>query len=262
MKFLVFAFLLIHFNAHANTLKAIVIDYKCVEIDPFTVGDVCLLNVIKDNGHKLSLVFNHEAATNPPLIVEEMTNLNILINELKLSYIYDSTSLSKLRSYNNEYFYMFAGPDAVKVDTELSSELEMKRLVNQTRHFSPNALPAGYKARKTRTPKLDRNFTNWLKHQTNSVLEDWKTYVYGSDEFYNNTEQTIAQIAQDPRKYLNVPYILEISQTYKIFKNSIHIGHVFETTNWVESAIIQDGAWFDVYTTTEQKVIHAEEETN
>jgi hypothetical protein len=109
---------------------------------------------------------------------------------------------------------------------------------------------------------MNINFTSWLDKETSKTKLNWRNYVLDSDEFENQTNSSLIQIASAPELYLEVDYVLEINKVYKVLKNNILIGYYYEITNWIESTIIQDGAWYEAFLTIDQEIVSVEEETN
>ena len=246
----------------AKEIKANIVNYECVEIDPFILGKVCLLNLKTKDEKRITLILDYDLQiANNNLIPANMEGKPVTVNSNKLTRVLDGQALNELKSYNEKYYYMYAEIDAVTINNSNDSKLEMLKLVKLTERFSAK-LPKGYKAIKITKPKMNLNLKSWLDKETRKAKQNWKNYVLESDEFENQTNSSLIQIASAPELYLEVDYVLEINKVYKILNNNILIGYYYEITNWIESTIIQDGAWYEAFLTIDQEIVSVEEETN
>jgi hypothetical protein len=111
-KLLIVLSVLGSFSAFAT--KATVDDAFCGEIDPFVVGDACIVQLSTSKGSKIALVFpDYELEEK---IGDSAETLNGQIVDVDFSLaekIYDYDVIHVLKSMGKKYFYMYAPIDAI-----------------------------------------------------------------------------------------------------------------------------------------------------
>jgi hypothetical protein len=94
---------------------AIIHDFFCGEMDPFVVGDVCIVNVTVGIDKKIALLFDFDSIVNEIEDTEIFNGRKAKIDMNKLSKIYDRDVLEVLRDFDDKYFYMTTNYDFFEV---------------------------------------------------------------------------------------------------------------------------------------------------
>ncbi|MCO4794240.1 MAG: hypothetical protein KC493_11030 [Bacteriovoracaceae bacterium] len=253
-------FVLTSFSSFSSTIfKATVEDTFCVEMDPFVVGDVCLLNLEReDNGKKLTLLLDFDEFSNQD---GELEGQVLSVDSSKLEKIRNREVLSILLDYDNNYYYMNASIDAFEV-VENPSTYEMKKFISKlSGYFYVGNLPAGYSAKNIETPELKANFKAYLKGVASGKLNDWEELVYESGEYDNLSRSEKEKVAKNPWKEMGVKYLLEVTEVHQILRKGRVIGYYVEVSDHVQAAIYQDGAWIEMLLDLDMNVLKATDES-
>jgi hypothetical protein len=129
-------------------------------------------------------------------------------------------------------------------------------------------LPEGFTAENAPKPKLTgTGLSKRLYALTGEKKKDWKELILNSGEYdHLNAEQKAAAIKR-PTKFLKVSHLIEIqadsnpSSVQAVKKDGKVIGYIIEAVDYVEAAIIEDGAWINFYTDDELNVVVEDPET-
>lgn len=129
-----------------------------------------------------------------------------------------------------------------------ASRAEMQTLIQLSRgNFYDCRVPEGYTGKKVVNLRPEAGLKSFITRQTKKKMIDWKDFVMTSGE-YRGTEAELAAIAADPAGRLEVTALLEVDEACAFYKDGRLIGYFVDITDYVQSAIYQDGAWFDVFT--------------
>lgn len=255
---IILTFIISSASIAGNTFTAKVEEAFCGEMDPFIIGDVCVVNLIKDNGDKLAVVVDFDQFT-LAYTEGELDNKKVEVDSSRLSYITDRDQLGVLRDFDADYFYMFGEVNSFNI---LNDSYEMEEFIAQmSGDFSIRNLPAGYTAKKLSTGVMNSNLKSYLKSLTKKKKEDWKYHVLESCEYDNLPLSEVKKILANPEKELQVKYLLEVEEVIAIYKGNKLIGYFMEVSDHVQAAIYQDGAWIDLLLDANQKVIKATDQS-
>lgn len=255
-NFILLIALIFTYNAFSQT-RGTAEELFCGEMDPFVVGDVCLLNVTLKNNQKLSILLDFDT------IVEEeiegtLAGSQVLIFENTLRKIYDRETLRVLRRFDEGYFYMQGERESFKLLGNKQMEIFVTKLSG---YFSVNHLPEGYSAKKIKKFSINAQFKAYLNGATVAKRKAWENLVYNSGEYDHLSAREKAAIAKSPKQELEVPYLLEIAEAYGIYRHGKLIGYFLEVSDHVQAAIYQDGAWINMFLDLKQKVVKSEDES-
>lgn len=236
-----------------NSFMAKVDDVFCGEMDPFVIGDVCVVNLTKEEDNKkLALLFDFDEFTTA-YSEGELSKKLVEIDSSVLALVTDRDQLVVLRDFDSTYFYMFAEVKAIQVK---SDSYLMEEFINLTAGtFSTASLPLGYAAKKVDKLTLSEGFKYYLKSLTKDKKADWKNYVLFSGEYDNRTLAQVKKIIENPTVELGVEYLLEIEDVYAVYKGNKLIGYFMQIADHVQAAIYQDGAWIDMFLNTQLRVL-------
>jgi hypothetical protein len=254
MKFLSLLFLLSSLNVFAAT-KGTIDEFFCGEMDPFVVGDVCILNVTQDDGKKLAIVLDFDSFA---YAYDEgaLKGKRVALNIDTLSYIYDEDALEVLRDFDDSYFYMFGDEFSFRILA--SARDAMTAFAEANPYFSGYRQPeAPYSTKRIENFKVNKKFAAYLKEQTKSKLIDWEALVLYSGEYDHVSDEERANILANPKKELGVEYLLEIDDVHEVYQNGKLIGYFVQVSDHVQGAIYQDGAWINMFLDLNQKVVKA-----
>lgn len=106
---------LMSFNLLA--MKVTVDDAFCGEMDPFVVGDVCLVFVTVSPESRIALVFDFDKFQNKfEDAAESLVGKNIYIDFYQVEIITDGKVISVLKDFNDSYYYMKAPVEAINAN--------------------------------------------------------------------------------------------------------------------------------------------------
>jgi hypothetical protein len=94
---------------------AMINDFFCGEMDPFVVGDVCIVNVTVGIDKKIAILFDFDSVVNEIEGTEIFIGRKAKIDMNKLSKIYDRDVLEVLKDFDEDYFYMNTNFDFFEV---------------------------------------------------------------------------------------------------------------------------------------------------
>jgi hypothetical protein len=120
-------------------------------------------------------------------------------------------------------------------------------------YVSSGTYEGGFKVKRLKnTPFLKKGLLKYLNGQESVLTDRFVDFVINNpDEFGSSAQYAI----DHPKKYLGVPYLLEINKVFKIYRDGKHIGYAIECSDHVDAAIIQDGSWRMIYTDKDQNVL-------
>lgn len=100
------------FSAQAgNSVKAKVLDTFCGEMDPFAVGDICILNIETTEAKKLAILIDFDQFI-MTYNDEELLGKTVMIDIDSLEKIYDRDELEVLIDFDSTYYYMHGSIDS------------------------------------------------------------------------------------------------------------------------------------------------------
>jgi hypothetical protein len=246
--------------AAAESFTATVKDTTCAEIDPFVVGDRCLVQLEKTSKERLTLVidFDEFQATYEE---NELAGKLVTVDGNKLKKIMDHEVLDVLNDFTKTR-YVYATTDALNVKRTTQNE-GMRPLVEGYRgFFNVKSLPAGYKAEEIKEFPFAANFETYLARATAQKRKDWRNHVMTSGEYDNLSRAELLQTAARPNETLGVTHLLSVSEAYKIYNSKgVLVGYFVEMADHVQATIYQDGAWINMFLDAEQNVIKAFDES-
>lgn len=106
------ALFLTMFNINADMIEATVDDIVCAEINPFIIGDACILFSTEiSTGNKLGLVYPDydlfDVAEEAGYFYLDRGDANgTVFTATNCSYFTSGEDISELKSYNSQYFYL------------------------------------------------------------------------------------------------------------------------------------------------------------
>jgi hypothetical protein len=243
---MILMFLLATMPLQANeTFKATVKGSVCIEVDPFVVGDTCLLSLEKSSGEELTLVLDFDEFQ-ASYEDQKLYGRRVEVRKSLIKKITKRDVLEVLKDYAESEYYS-ATLKSFKLDDKFEQE-PMYPLIAKYRGFIHlESLPAGYSGEVVKKLPLNAAFRQYLKNKTALKQLAWKDLVLNSGEYdYLGKEQKAEAIA-NPAKYLDVDHILQIQEVYKVYKNGKHIGYFVNLADHVQAAIYQDGAWSNLF---------------
>ena len=117
---LALSLLIFAITAQATTFNATIDDIWCGEMDPFAIGDVCVVFVTKEKGNsKLGILFDFDAFLEENDEYEIMIGRKATINSATYSKIRDREIIDILKRFDSSYFYLQAsdfGESIVLID--------------------------------------------------------------------------------------------------------------------------------------------------
>ena len=122
-------------------------------------------------------------------------------------------------------------------------------------------VPDGYTSQKLAAAPMIANLKAYLSLKTREKESQWMKFVMTSGEYAHVSSAARSEIAQNPRKELGVKFLLEIEETYAIYKRGKLIGYYIQMTDHVQAAIYQDGAWINTFFTPELVLVQAFDES-
>lgn len=259
MKIIVILSLAFYTFTYAKDFSATIDDVFCGEVDPFIVGDVCIVSLSQETGEKISIVMDIDNYYNQFNEFDLEEGLGVIVNQDSLELIDNTNILNILKQYDSDYFYVKATTLELKVlDESITSEksmLEFIKKINGT--FTPGNLPEKYQAFKVEKPRLTKNLITYFKAANHFKKKQWFDFIMGSEEYSNISNNRRIRIAENPEKELKVKYLLEIKNVYEIYRGSLFIGYFFEITDHVQAAIYQNQAWIEMFLDIEMNVLVA-----
>jgi hypothetical protein len=239
----------------SGTFNAKVDDTMCGEIDPFVIGDACILQLTQENGKRLGLVFDFDDFMNR-FTEYELNGKRVKIDDRFISKITESDVIRELQDYSSDYFYMTADIEAI---SRLQTN-EMDTFVSlMNGHFNTRKIPHGYKV--TKLPKLvaEGGLKRFIDEQTKEKLSDWNEYVMTSENYEDLSAAQRANIAADPYSRLDTDELLKIDEVFAIYKGNKVIGYFLELNDFVQAQIYEDGAWIEMFIDADFNVLTTEE---
>lgn len=100
----------------------------------------------------------------------------------------------------------------------------------------------------------------WIKSTTEQKLVDWEDFVLNGEEYDHLSPKDKAELAANPLKELRS--ILDVQEISEIRKDGVLIGYFIEVADQVQAAIYQDGAWYELYTDPDMRVVVEEEHSS
>jgi len=245
-------------NSFASNELAKVDDVYCGEMDPFVIGDVCVINLSKANNTKLAIVIDMDEFFN---IYDEgdLDGKSVEVDSSTLSPIYDSQTLSILRDFDNEYFYLTGSIDSIVLVNTANEMQKMLNLMNG--RYSLSKLPVGYKSKKLSYSIFNTNGNSLLKSLSAEKKALWTTYVLESGKYDDRTLAEVQKIIKNPWKELKVKFLVEVREVHKITKNGKLVGYFVEADDHVEAEMIEDGAWMIMFLDVDQNLVKLINET-
>lgn len=245
--------LLLSMNAFSGTIQATVKDSLCGEIDPFAIGDACLVYLKTNDNKKIALLMDFDEFQDEYL-EEELNNQKVLIDTDGLSNV-KGEALLELRSMDSSYFYQAAQMSALKV----LKMTEMDRLLLKigNGYFHTGKMPKGYTAKKMEVTdfRLNKNFKRWLKAEKVKKMKLWTNLILNSGEYDYLSVEERQDALSNPEKFLGADHLLEIDEVNIIRRGSKVIGFFLEVNDHVQAAEYQDGAWMELFLNLDQKVL-------
>lgn len=139
-----------------------------------------------------------------------------------------------------------------------AGDSEMRQLIQATHgNMYAGSVPAGYRSVKLETIKIQGGLESFFFKTTKQKLKDWKEFVHTSGEYNHVSAAERRQIAADPLTTLETNALLEIEEVYAIYKGNKLIGYFVQVADYVQAAIYQDGAWYDLFLDAEMNVVEA-----
>ena len=125
---------------------------------------------------------------------------------------------------------------------------EMQLFVAATKgNVSVANMPRGYKAVEVSNLVPKGILKSFINTTLKKKQKDWQEYVYSSGEYDHVSAADRKRIAANPLAELEVASLIEIEQAYAIYKGKNLIGYFVELADYVQTAIYQDSAWYDVF---------------
>ncbi len=256
--FAITAFIL-SMNAFSANLKATVKESFCGEIDPFAVGDACLVYLETKTNQKLALLMDFDHFQNEYL-ENELKDQAVIINTDLLTNL-SGDVLAELRSMDSSYYYQEAQLDALSLVNNSEMDQFLRKIGSG--YFSIGSLPNGYSTSQLELKdfRFKKNFKKWLRQEKQEKLELWKDLVLNSGEYdYLSSEERELALS-NPEQYLGVSHLLEIYEVFELKKGTKIIGYYLEISDHVQAAEYQDGAWMEVLLNLEQKIVRKTDES-
>jgi hypothetical protein len=263
MRFLVISLLtFLSMSTFATNKYAADVDSVfCGEMDPFAIGDICVVFTTSQKGKKKIAILVDMYEYLSTYQEGELDGQSVIVDLSSTDKIYGSKKLYSLNRYDNNYHYLDGIVDSLKV-TSFSSKVKMNTFIKKiSGQFYIGNIPEGYSAEKISFFELNGNFKKYLNKKTMNKVGQWKHFVFRSGEYSDLSLDEKKSIAKNPWKNLEVKYLLEIDDVYKIFQGKRLIGFYIEVNDHVQAAIYQDGAWIETFLDVNQKVIKATDES-
>jgi hypothetical protein len=125
---------------------------------------------------------------------------------------------------------------------------EMQLFVVATKgNMSATNMPRGYKAVEVSNLVPKGVLKSFINTTLKKKQKDWHQYVYSSGNYDHVSAADRQRIAANPLAELEVASLLAIEQAYAIYKGKNLIGYFVELADYVQSAIYQDSAWYDIF---------------
>lgn len=141
-----------------------------------------------------------------------------------------------------------------------ASTSEMQTLIALTEgNIYGGEVPVGYTSKKVEKLEAQGELKTFIYKTLAKKRKVWRTYVLTSGEYDHISLAERKKIAERPHAELKVPLLLEIEEVYAIYKDGRRIGYTFELVDHVQSAIYQDGAWFDIFIDSDFNVVETYE---
>lgn len=254
--------ILFSFVSFGKTYPGKVTESFCGKVDSTPMPKVCFIGVQKESGKKVGLVFNHDEFFKKYGEIRG-EGFTVTVNSKLLSKLTSSNEIKSLKIFGKDYFFLRAEIDAIQF--HLNSEME-KLAIKMGRWFFPSDLPTGYSAVEVRDFNVEKPLKKWLNQVEQEKLKIWKDFVYESSEFGFLSKEEKEEAVKNPKSFLEVTDLLEIRHSnyykiYEIYKERGLIGYFLEVTDHIQSAIYQDGAWYELYLDADQNVVRADEES-
>ena len=93
----------LNYELDDKLVDVLIDDFFCGEMDPFVVGDVCIL-FVSHGDKKTAVLFDFDSLAD--VDVDGLAGKKAKMNKTRLSKIYNRDVLEVLIDYDNEYFYM------------------------------------------------------------------------------------------------------------------------------------------------------------
>ena len=132
----------------------------------------------------------------------------------------------------------------------------MEKFVNLVNgNFVEGHLPKGYKAKKIKRFSFRAPFKKYLALKTREKKALWKNYVMESEEYDGVSRAERRRIAREPNKELQTKHLLLMGDAFKIYKRGKFIGYHVQLDDFVQAAIYQDGAWYELFLNKNQNFL-------
>lgn len=139
-----------------------------------------------------------------------------------------------------------------------NAESPMKKIAKSL--IDTYKLPAGVTAKEIQKPNLaGTSFENRLNALTRQKVKDWRKLVLYSADYSSLSAEEKAAAIKDPKKYLEVPFLIQIETVTAYYQDGKLVGYLFETADHVQAAIYQDGAGINFYVDDAFKVVAEDE---
>ncbi len=143
-----------------------------------------------------------------------------------------------------------------------ANNAEMRRLIEITDgNMYAGQVPEGYRSVKLETIAQRNGLKGFFTKTTKEKLKTWKEHVHTSGEYEHVSLAERHHIALNPLEAMEVTALLEIEEVYAIYKGNKLIGYFIQINDHVQSAIYQDGAWYDAFFDAELNLVKAFEQS-
>ncbi len=247
-------------SASAGKFNATLDEVFCGEVDPFVVGEACVLSMTKEDGSKVGLVVDIDAYFEEYYDDDLEEGLSVVVDDSSLKNIYSRSVLGVLQnSMSKDYYYLYADPLKLTVVDEIAaSNTSMEYLIESSpRTLNINILPDGYSTKPVKLGQLKAGLVSVLGKLTSEKEKDWLEHVYESGEYDHYSKEEKRAIARDPNSYFKTKYLLELEfdMIYGIYKGTKLIGYFVYVNDYVQAEIYQDGAWYEMFLDIDQNVV-------
>jgi hypothetical protein len=262
-------------NVEAQELTAVrnrfqVVESYCGEIDPFLIGDACVLklkalDVTKDHVQLLFLIdqvnfeetFTDLNSSNSQGRVFEV-NFALIAREMEKKEI-EELGATEFCLTNNCSWMEASGLtllSSVEASTQKMDLVVKKMGDNFT--LNPNQLPKDLLVKMKTTLLKQKTLEKALEKHLAGKLADWKKYVYQSGEFDHLSKKQKKKIANDPLKnyFKTEKSLLEIEVVSEIYTEAnVLVGYFIKVSDHLQAAMYQDGAWLEIYLDVNQDTV-------
>lgn len=208
----------------ADTFKGKVEYADCGEIDPWYIGDACLVYIKTENGRRIALVMDFEMAVNE-FDTDDLVGQTVTVDPTKLEKIKNKNKLMALMEYKDGYFYYEANIGVFEVEHRKKSEMHIM-LRGMWSYPKISERPLGYtlKPVNVKTFKTNLVFAKFIKKLIEDKMHRYANYVMHSDEYdhlsYNERIQEINNVHENFGKYL-----IEFTEIYRVYRDGKFIGY-------------------------------------